>query len=203
MLALHSLLLAGCAHHPATGMDTPANAVAGTADSGIALLQSGDLAVRMGRDITSYMISRLNEQYSSYSHCGLVQVENGYPWVYHCVDNGQGAGGIRRDSASRFFSPAQCRAAGIWRYALTPDEQAAMRREIARYYRRSVSYDTGFDLETDEQVYCTELVYKVMNIVKHDNAYIPTARRRGVVYVPVDNLYRDGRASPVWQKAFK
>ena len=54
-------------------------------DSAISLLQSGDLVMRRGIDVTSFMLSQMNLKDKTYSHCGIVEIEYGYPFVYHSI----------------------------------------------------------------------------------------------------------------------
>src|SRR3954468_9375414 len=51
-------------------------------DSVIHLLRNGDLALRTGADATSVMLRQMNLTNKTYSHCGIVMIENGYPFVY-------------------------------------------------------------------------------------------------------------------------
>src|SRR5690606_33196633 len=54
-------------------------------DSCVQLLRTGDLALRTGNDITSRMFCEFNRIDKTYSHCGMVVVEHGYPFVYHSI----------------------------------------------------------------------------------------------------------------------
>jgi len=56
-------------------------------DSGVALLQSGDIVLRMGMGADSYLLAQMNRTNKSYSHCGIVMMENGYPF---CVSQYRG-----------------------------------------------------------------------------------------------------------------
>lgn len=173
-------------------------------EKGIALLRQGDLVLRRGRDIASYMISQANVQDKSYSHCGLVQVENGYPFVYHSID-GQGKGrfGLRRDSAQAFFSAATNSTVAIMRYPLTVEQLQEQSEQIRYYYGKKAGFDRDFEMQTSEQLYCTEFVYLVMNKVAKDSGLIKIATKNGFEYVPVDNLYAGGIANDIWRITFK
>jgi len=173
-------------------------------EKGIASLKQGDLVLRKGRDIASYMISQSNVKDRSYSHCGLVQIENGYPFVYHSID-GQGKGrfGLQRDSAWVFFSSANNSGAAIMRYPLTGEQLQEQAEQIRYYYGKKAAFDLDFDMQTSDRLYCTEFVYRVMNAVAKDSAFIKTAVKKGFEYVPVDNLYTDGLANDIWRITFK
>ncbi len=174
----------------------------GITDSLISQLKQGDLALRRGRDVASYMISQANVADKSYSHCGLVQIEQGYPFVYHFI-NGQDRDGLVRDSAAVFFSPEQNSLAAVMRYGMTTAQQEEQAALIKQYYSKQPGFDMSFDTHTGDKLYCSEFVYRVMNAVMNDNTYIKPAMRKGFAYIPVDRLYADNIAIAIWQMRFK
>lgn len=174
----------------------------GIADSLIAQLKQGDLALRRGRDVASYMIAQANVADKRYSHCGLVQVEQGYPFVYHFI-NGQERNGLVRDSATAFFSQEQNSHAAVMRYSMTTTQLAEQASLIKQYYSRQPGFDMDFDSNTGDKLYCSEFVYRVMNAVMKDSAYIKPAMKNGFAYIPVDRLYADSIAETIWQMSFK
>lgn len=174
----------------------------GINDSLISQLKQGDLALRRGRDVASYMISQANVSDKRYSHCGLVQIEQGYPFVYHFI-NGHDRDGLVKDSASVFFSSEQNSLAAVMRYNMTEVEQEQQRILIKHYYSKQPGFDMSFDTYTADKLYCSEFVYKVMNVVMKDSAYIKPAMRKGFAYIPVDRLYADDIANAIWQMRFK
>src|SRR5690349_1299140 len=54
-------------------------------DLAVGRLRTGDLALRTGADATSYLLRQMNLTDKSFSHCGIVLVEQGQPFVYHCI----------------------------------------------------------------------------------------------------------------------
>ena len=173
-------------------------------DSAITLLKNGDLVVRTGSDVTSYMLRQMNMQDKTYSHCGLVQVEDGYPFVYHSIggeDNPDEV--LRRDSASFFFSPRHNSGFGIMRYPLDAEKLTRLSGIVSGYYRQHKKFDMDFDLGTDDRFYCAEFVYKVINQTMADSNYLKPVTFKGFKFVAVDNLFRNEHASPVWQIEFK
>jgi len=173
-------------------------------DSAISILRSGDLVLRRGADVTSYMFSHTNQKNKSYSHCGLVMIENGYPFVYHSIggeDNPNGR--LRRDSASFFFSPANNLAFGIARFDM-PDSTIERLKQIVReFYNEHRKFDVNFDLKTDDRLYCSEFVYKAVNKACRDTNYIKPVSILGFSYVGIDNLFINPHAKLIWQVKFK
>ena len=169
-------------------------------DSAVSLLQTGDVVLRMGAGAQSLLLSRLNQTDKSYSHCGMVVIENGYPFVYHCIggeDNPDSR--LRRDSACRFFSPLHNTALAIARYGL---DSLAQKSLIFSYYHRRPRFDLAFDLATDDALYCTEFAWKVLTETAGDTAFVPLSEINGRRYVGTDNLYINNHARLVWQVQF-
>jgi hypothetical protein len=172
-------------------------------DSAVGMLHTGDLVLRHGIDVTSDLLRQINRTDQSYSHCGLVIVEHGYPFVYHSIGGESNPDAcLRRDSASFFFSPLNNLGFGVAHYLLGPGEMERMKNEIYDCYRRRVKFDMNFDLGTDDKLYCAEFVYKVMNKAA-DTPFLKPTRILRYNFVGVDNLYLNPRATLIWQVKFK
>jgi len=167
-------------------------------------LRTGDVALRMGRGTFSRMLASFNQRDKSYSHCGLVVVEHGYPFVYHC----EGAEGdslpcIRRDSASWFFAPSANVTAGAIRYDMADSIKETLVPLIREWRTRRPVFDALFDLNTDNELYCTEFVYKVITQLMGDSTYLPLSTLNARRFEGTDDLYLNPHASFIWQVRFK
>jgi hypothetical protein len=164
-------------------------------DSVVALLRDGDVALRMGKGADSYMLAHMNRKNTTYSHCGIVLLEHGYPFVYHSIggeDNPDER--LRRDSACLFFSQRHNTGIGIAHYEYSGDQMAALRRRVAWFYKARPKFDLKFDLATDDKLYCTEFVYKAMNQAVGDTTYIKTTTFLGHRFVGTDDLFINNHA---------
>lgn len=173
-------------------------------DSCIELLQEGDLVVRRGDDMTSYMLSRMNMEDKRYSHCGLVHIENGYPFVYHSIggeDNPDEI--IRRDSANFWFSPINNLAFAIYRYNINDSLKERYMESAQEYYKIKLMFDLDFNLKSDERLYCSEMVYKAIKNTLKDSIFINTVDNLQRNYVGIDNLYMNPKAKLICQIRFK
>jgi len=173
-------------------------------DSGISLLRSGDIVLRTGIDVSSYLLSQMNQSNKTFSHCGIVMIENGYPFVYHSIggeDNPNAR--LRRDSAIFFFSPYNNMGFGIARYDLPADKITNLGTVVRQYYKEGRMFDMDFDLKTDDRLYCAEFVYKAVNAASGDSTYIKPTSVLGYRFVGVDNLFVNPHAHLVWQVKFK
>jgi len=173
-------------------------------DSAIHLLRTGDLVLRTGADVTSYIFTQFNQTDKTYSHCGLVVIEHGYPFIYHSIggeDNPDEK--LRRDSASFWFSPANNLGFGIARFSFDSSQIASLQKTVYQYFREQRRFDMDFDLGTNDRLYCAEFVYKALNHAVGDSTFIRPVSRFGKTFVAVDNLFLNSHAKLVCQVRFK
>jgi len=173
-------------------------------DSATGLLQNGDIVVRTGADITSYMFTQFNQKDKTYSHCGIVHIEHGYPFVYHSIggeDNPDQR--IRKDSVRFWFSPANNLGFGIVRFDADSSGISRVVHTAERYYGQKRMFDMDFDLRTDDRLYCAEFVYKVWNTAMKDSNFITPSRLFGYTFVAVDNLFLNSHARFICQVRYK
>jgi Permuted papain-like amidase enzyme, YaeF/YiiX, C92 family len=123
-------------------------------------LVPGDLLFRRGRSLISRAVLAADTG-SEYSHVGLVSIAGDRIWVLHTVppEEPEKKGGAIAESLSAFLTPDKASAVAVYR----PKKQWAMSaaEETAWVYVRARKpFDSGFDLMTDDALYCTELVWK-------------------------------------------
>jgi hypothetical protein len=173
-------------------------------DSGIHMLQQGDIVVRTGNDITSTMFLKMNQTDKTYSHCGIVMMENGYPFIYHSIggeDNPDET--LRRDSASFWFSPRHNMGFGILRFNFTSAQADSLKHIVRQYYAAKKKFDLNFDLRDDCKLYCAEFVYNAINYAMADTGFIKTTRWMGKEYVAIDNFTLNPNAHLICQVRYK
>jgi hypothetical protein len=173
-------------------------------DTAVSLLKSGYIVLRMGAGADSRMLAELNQKDKTYSHCGIVMVEHGYPFVYHSIggeDNPDER--LRRDSACFFFSPQHNMGIAVVQFDYSADKINELRDVVYNYYRQRPKFDMKFDLKTDDQLYCAEFVYKAVNKAMGDSVYIKTTTLLGHTFVGIDDLFITPHAHIVWQTGFK
>ena len=173
-------------------------------DTAVSMLRSGYLVLRMGIGADSRLLARFNQKNKSYSHCGIVMIEGGKPWVYHAIggeDNPDER--LRRDPAQLFFSPKHNSALAVVRYDLDDHQLRELRKVVIGYYAQKPRFDLKFDLTTDDKLYCAEFVYKALNKATGDSGYIHPTSAAGITYVGTDDLFVNRHAGIVWQTAFK
>lgn len=167
------------------------------------LLKSGDVVLRSGIGPDSYILSKLNQKDRTYSHCGIVMIEDGYPFVYHSIggeDNPDER--LRRDSANIFFTPKYCRGLAVVRYDYDSVHIEKLRAVVRGYYSVRPRFDMRFDLATDSALYCSEFVCKAINKSMDDTGYIKTSFAYGRRFVGIDDLFMNPHSRIVWKVAY-
>jgi hypothetical protein len=173
-------------------------------DSAVSLLKPGYIVLRMGLGADSHMLAQMNRKNKTYSHCGIVMIENGYPFVYHSIggeDNPDER--LRRDSACFFFSPAHNSRIAIVQYDLDAREIDQLKKVVNDYYRQRPRFDMKFDLKTDDFLYCAEFVYKAVNKATNNPSYIGTTSYLGYTFVGIDNIFINTHAHLLWENQFR
>lgn len=128
------------------------------------LLQSGDMIFRNGNDEVSRAARSFNRKDTSYSHCGLVLLENDSAFVYHAL------GGIYnpsqkllREPLERFCDPEDNNAVAVYRYPLSPSQLGILQATVRGYYAAGLKFDLYFNFLDDDRMYCAEFVFKSLN----------------------------------------
>ena len=173
-------------------------------DSAVSLLTSGYVVVRTGLGADSYLLAEMNRKDKTYSHCGIVMVEHGYPFVYHSIGGETNPDArMRRDSACFFFSPVHNMGLAVISYDYGDSEVNKLRQVVNTYYKQRPKFDMKFDLKTDDRLYCAEFIYKAINKATADSLYIRPTSAMGLTFVGIDDLYMNEHAHVVWQIKFK
>lgn len=125
------------------------------------LLREGDLIVRRGIAISSRVVERADKS-MSYSHIGVLVLQNGKWCVIHCVPGeSEETGGLevmKCDSLALFLRDDRAEAAAIYRYDTTAEFLASIADEALNMLPEKIVFDRSYDNEDTTQLYCTEFV---------------------------------------------
>ena len=125
------------------------------------LIRTGDVITRTGNDFTSQSLRTLNRRDKTFSHCGIASIEHDSLFIYHALGGEWNPDQtLLRESFEGFTDPADNRAAGIFRFKISPEITGKLISTVQGYYRAKVKFDMAFDLKTDDKLYCAEFVYK-------------------------------------------
>ena len=153
-------------------------------------IKQGDLILRTGRDFTSDVMRRVSLTDKTYSHCGIASFENDSLFVYHSIGGEWNPDQkLRRDPFEFFCNPYENRGFGIFRYYLSEKEQLKVLELARNFYNQGVIFDMQFNLDTNDRMYCSEFVYKTIEMATNHRIKIPVDTFNSQKFVAVDNLF--------------
>ena len=160
------------------------------ADSSLKFAKNGDLVLRAGSDAVSAFFKKANSKDKTYSHAGIVFIENGCAMVYNCIGTADNPDEVlQRDSLSAYINPENNTGFAIYRFNLDKKQVEKLQAVCVQYYKEKRKFDPNFDLKTDSSLYCTEFVYKAVIQATGRKDYFPVSQVNDFNYVAVDNLY--------------
>lgn len=159
-------------------------------DSITGSIRTGDLIARTGNDFTSYCLRQFCQTDDTYSHCGIASIENDSVFVYHAL------GGdfnphqkILREPLALFAAPLANHGFGVFRFSIDDLQQQKLLLETKTAYRRGIPFDMDFDLETDEQMYCSEFTAKMYRRCYGNDTMFTASRIGSFDFLAPDNLF--------------
>jgi len=103
----------------------------------------------------------MNKKDRRFSHVGIVNIEGGIPFVYHSLGGSFNPDQkIIREPVFSFASPLANLSVGA--YHLIHINKPLISKLLDSVYRKGVPFDMDFDLNTDNRMYCSEMVYKIL-----------------------------------------
>lgn len=172
-----------------------------SSDLPIDLIHSGDLVFRDGRGIVSNTFKQFSQKDSRYSHVGIIHRESGSLYVYHIIGDAQNKNeNMRKELLINFISPLQVNAFAIYRSNLNPEKIDSL---SGVFYSRKIQFDSSFDLSTDNKMYCTEFVYKVLSIVSGQNNLISLNTMNGKTFIACDNIYLSSNMENIYSHIYE
>jgi hypothetical protein len=175
-------------------------------DSARPLIKSGDIILRNGTDEVSATARTFNRVDTSFSHCGIVLLENDTLFVYHALGGDYNPSQqLRRDPIDSFCLPPETDRFAIYRYELEPQQYDSLNSIVHRYYTAGLPFDLYFNFLTDDRMYCSEFVFKCLD-KSLSGALGQTIKARKWPYgISPDDLYLNNRCRlikridyPVW-----
>lgn len=120
----------------------------------------GDVLFRRGRSILSSAVLAADAE-GRFSHVGIiVTLPDGLGVVHTVPGHADAGGGARGDPISEFLDPDLASAAALYRLIGDDRERSQLVQRAARdFATRAVPFDGDFDLEHQDRLYCTELVW--------------------------------------------
>ncbi len=151
-------------------------------------LQTGDLVFRKGKGIISDFFAQASESEKLYSHVGVLVMKNEIPYVYHLLGTGEsGKSGLKIETLSSFCNGSQNNGFALYRNKNLGGKPDLVESYLEAVNKSRVVFDEHFDLATDDEQYCTEMIYKM--ILSLTGKQLPISIFKGQQFVSIDNLY--------------
>ena len=131
-------------------------------DEEVELLQDGDIILRKGYGIVSEnIVAYLNEEYPV-SHCGIIVKSNkGNYFVIHSV-----SGRLSEEDGMQICRLQDfCKGSipnSIIVSRLKVDDHSCLSKSAKQYLLDKVPFDSGFNLDDQSKIYCSELLWKIL-----------------------------------------
>ncbi len=168
-------------------------------------IKQGDLIARTDNDWVSISIRNLCDSDKTYSHCGMVFETNGTKEVWHIMSGDENKSGlIQKEPFEKFVNPYKKSGFGVFRYSLNSKEIDSVKKIIESFIAKKMVFDNQFDLESNDKMYCSEMLYKAMkqatsgrfdtpktvkaNYLPGDPRYKANTQKRAV-YLATDNMF--------------
>ncbi len=163
-----------------------------------AAAKPGDVLFKDGGGVWGTLAAHFSDNDDGYGHVGVVVLaEDGALSVIHA--GGDPVGGNGRVQVSEFneFLGAS-EAAAIYRPSVSEGETTAALSYLAAAVARSAPFDSAFSLDTEEALYCTELVWRAFSLATGEDVVPEKSRRSGKTYVAIDDLQDSDWLEQVW-----
>jgi hypothetical protein len=185
------------------------------------LLKEGDMIFRLNMDGYSQFIKKFNKQDKQYSHAGIVVNENGNFFIYHMVNDDSSKNTMSKNSFEEFVNPKKNYAFGIYRNDMTENEVQALVHQTRNWYNEKICFDFHFNLQSDDKMYCSEMIAKAITTASNKRieinttqltskeaiaiaAYskLPLSYTKNLEVIAIDNLYKHKWCSVVKEYRF-
>lgn len=124
-------------------------------------VKTGDLVLRTGRDFSSEQVKDMSKEDKTYSHGGIVVIENDSILVYHVEpDFYYKKDKVRKELIDSFISIDHNSGFGLARFDLSEKETGTFVNYMETQFQNKVAFDMTFDLKTNDKMYCSEMITK-------------------------------------------
>lgn len=163
-----------------------------------AAAQSGDVIFKDGGGVWGTLAARFSHNDDGYGHVGVVSLDgDGLLFVIHAGgDPVSGEGRVQWSAFDQFLGASE--AAALYRPAVETEAADAALAYLAAAAARNAPFDAAFSLDTEDALYCTELVWRAFSSAAGEDIVPEKSRRSGKTYLAIDDLQGSHWLQPVW-----
>lgn len=168
-------------------------------------LKVGDIITRLGNDYISEAMRSFSNKDKNYSHVGILGIDEDSNWVvYHAIGTASNPDGLlRKDKLALFCNPVENIQFGVFRYTDTAINFNKVLEFAKQKQADKIAFDYDFNFETDNELYCSEFIYKAFNFANPELDLIKLDVNEGKKYLPLDNVYSNVNTKLVYKASFK
>ena len=166
-------------------------------DSVKKIIETGDLITRTGNDFTSQSLKTLNQRNKTYSHCGIAVVKGDSVFIYHALGGEWNPNQkILKQSLLDFTDPVNNNSFGVFRFSLPDKLKQKWVASADDFYKREISFDMDFNLESNDKMYCAEYVYKCF-LAADPTLNFNISHLNSFKFIGVDDLFLQETCRPI------
>ncbi len=157
--------------------------------------QNGDIITRRGRGIWSAISPAFSSTDSRYSHIGIVEKTGEGLYVIHAHGDPDGKGAVSRDPIEDFLEDSVYW--GLYRFRLSPEAIEKITNMARSYVEKGRTFDASFSLESEDALYCSELVWRAVHDAINVDLVPRKNRTLGIDFVGVDDIFLSDYLHPI------
>ncbi len=167
------------------------------------IIETGDLITRTGNDFTSQSLKSLNQRNKTYSHCGIALVNGDSISILHALGGEWNPDQkILKQSLLEFTDPVNNNNFGIFRFKVPDSLKNKWTAAATNFYKKGISFDMDFDLDSNDKMYCAEYVYKCF-LAADAKMEFTISHINNFKFIGVDDLFLQTDCRPVAEIKFR
>ncbi|MCC5789566.1 MAG: hypothetical protein JJT75_08020 [Opitutales bacterium] len=163
-------------------------------------MQEGDLVVRYTDSVLSRTSVRFSKEDRRFSHVGILWQDESEDWrVTHALPRGEGKPEVFSEALEKFLEPAIRH--GYFRWKTSLEESRDLAHAAARTAKeQNLPFDRSFDLEREEAVYCTELIWRLAGVVWEKDIVPEKSLFNGRLLISMEDLLHSPYLEEIFAK---
>lgn len=144
--------------------------------------KTGDIVLKNGYGLVSKAIVKLLDERIPISHCGILMKDdksNSFYIIHSVAKQVSDRDGVQKISLKKFINDVNPKDFYLLRYK--ENEKDFISREAKCYLSNKTPFDHKYDLYSNEELYCSEFIYKIFFSEKGIDSFIPRNKRGGRV----------------------
>lgn len=161
----------------------------------------GDILFKSGAGLWGSLAKRLSDKDKSFGHVGVIVFsDDGRIFVVHAGGDPLSSQGKVQKSAFDVFLRETTEAA-LYRPKMDGAGIEKLIAFVTDATGRNAPFDRDFSLETENELYCTELVWRALTAAASEDVVPDKTKRAGRLFIAIDDLQASPWLEPVWRES--